>query len=135
MFLLTKSTLFFLDCALRSRVSKKISLGGQVKSWRAGVNAEENVLPTANDATTMTPSLPPSSMLLNSSRLSPQIYVVSTIHSAPLVPTNTPHSQTSLINPADEIFGDMVSDGAERQATVKHSIAEATRKLIAVCHS
>ena len=57
MFLLTKSTLFFLNHALDARTNKKFMLGGQIKTWKTGnISSEsgQSALSTVSGTTAVT---------------------------------------------------------------------------------
>jgi hypothetical protein len=124
MLLLTEATLFFFNIVLNARVTKKLSVGGQVKNWRAGVTAEVDVSPVDSGMSVVS-GPPPSSTYLASN--SAQSSATSHTGSAAPIPIKAPHGRTQLANPSDEIFGDTVDDEAEKEAVTRGS-----NKLIAV---
>ncbi|KAG6379044.1 hypothetical protein JVT61DRAFT_11477 [Boletus reticuloceps] len=112
MLLLTKATLFFFfNLVLNARVTKKVSVGGQVKNWRAGVTAEVDVSPV-DSGMSIVSGPPPSSTYLASNSV--QSSATSDTGSAAPIPIKAPHGQTHLVNPSDEIFGDTVGDEAKK---------------------
>ncbi|KAG6371136.1 hypothetical protein JVT61DRAFT_9901 [Boletus reticuloceps] len=122
--LLTETTLFFFNIVLNARVTKKLSVGGQVKNWRAGVTTEVDVSPVESGMSIVS-GPPPSSTYLTSNLA--QSSATCHIGSAAPIPIKAPHGRTQLANPSDEIFGDTVNDKADKEAVTRGS-----NKLIVV---
>ncbi|KAF8133247.1 hypothetical protein EV363DRAFT_1448737 [Boletus edulis] len=119
-----KDTIKLRKGKLAAEVTKKLSVGGQVKNWRAGVTAEVDVSPIDSGMSVVS-GPPPSSTYLASN--SAQSSATSHTGSAAPILIKTPHGQTQLVNPSDEIFGNTVDDEAEKEAVTRGS-----NKLIAV---
>ncbi|KIK81547.1 hypothetical protein PAXRUDRAFT_27844 [Paxillus rubicundulus Ve08.2h10] len=100
MFLLTETTLFFLNRALDARSNKKLALGGQVKTWAAG-NAQVPGLELGQSApSTVLGTTPATSVSARSSQLEE---------------TDSTHfGNNNFLEP----FRDEVNNGAERADTV-----------------
>ncbi|KAH7916827.1 hypothetical protein BV22DRAFT_1052881 [Leucogyrophana mollusca] len=116
MFLLTESTLFFLDRAT-CRATKKFSLSGQVSNWATGVSRAKAGSPRGSVISTSTSGGPPPSTSSFHSQSSKATTVSTNVHSASK-PTNTPDV------PADALAGGLSDDEAmmgdirERQAAL-----------------
>ncbi|KAF8121496.1 hypothetical protein EV363DRAFT_1457581 [Boletus edulis] len=119
-----KDTIKLRKGKLAAEVTKKLSVGGQVKNWRAGVTAEVDVSPVDSGMSVVS-GPPPSSTYLTSNLA--QSSATSHTGSAVPIPIKAPHGRTQLANPSDEIFGDTVDDKAEKEAVTRGS-----NKLIAV---
>ncbi|KIJ10191.1 hypothetical protein PAXINDRAFT_16761 [Paxillus involutus ATCC 200175] len=124
MFLLTESTLFFLNLALNGRASKNVAPGWPVKHWAVGVAHANSVAASSTSAsTTHTPPPPSTTNTTNSITLCTSATTSLSNHSyVPVVSTNTPET-TSL-----EIFGDNVDELDEWAATLSRSKGKVKNK-------
>ncbi|KAG6380279.1 hypothetical protein JVT61DRAFT_8383 [Boletus reticuloceps] len=133
---LLKDAISMRKTKLATEVSKKFSLGGQVKTWVDDVTAEDSRLPSTGSVTTTVAFPPPSTLVSSSGKSSARTSVASHVNSALPIPAKVLHTrQAPLSDPLEEIFSDAVSDGAERWAVAMHNIAKGTTKLIAVTPS
>lgn len=115
MFLLTESTLYFLNLALNGRTSKKFSKGGQLKKWATGVaiNANGSASPSI---TTATHTLPPASSSGRTTMSSTVTSAATSIHEPAPPYTQKPMSY--------EIFTDEVGETEERAAALSWNKGE-----------